>query len=569
MCELYATVKEEDAARHQIDRITTMAAFQPMDGVSRLPILRNEVVRSYAPDSAERATLKAQLARMSEERIELPLFIGGEEVRTGRLGTSVMPHRHNHVLADVHLVSEREIDSAIGAAVKARAQWSKTPWEERVAVFLRAADLLSGPHRDTLNAATMLGQSKTAHQAEIDSAAELVDFWRFNAAFLREIYTHQPISPEGTWNRVDYRPLDGFVYAITPFNFTSIAGNLPTAPALAGNTVVWKPAGAARYSAHFIMEILRRAGLPPGVINLVYGSAEAVSDAALAHPLLSGIHFTGSTDVFNGIMRQVSERQYRSYPRIVGETGGKNFILAHVSADLDALATAVLRGGFEYQGQKCSAASRIYVPRSLWPRLRDKLVADVEKIGVGDICDFRNFMGAVIDKTAWNRLKAAQDEAHHEAKYKIVCGGKADASEGWFISPTIVESTDPKARLMMEELFGPIVTVYPYEDASYADMITHIDNVSAYGLTGAVFASDIAAVSQAQAGLRHAAGNFYINDKPTGAIVGQQPFGGGRASGTNDKAGSVWNLIRWISPRAIKETFVPPKDFRYPYMEAP
>ena len=546
-----------------------MSHIQSIDGIAGLPGLRNEAVRSYAPGSAERESLKAQLAKMSGERIELPLVIGAEEIRSGRLAVCTMPHRHAHVLADAHLASGAEIERAIAAAVDARASWASTPWEERVAVFLRAADLLAGPWRDTLNAATMLGQSKTAHQAEIDSAAELVDFWRFNAAFLREIYTHQPISPEGVWNRVDYRPLDGFVFAVTPFNFTSIAGNLPTAPALAGNTVVWKPAASARYSAHFIMKILEHAGLPPGVINLVYGGAEVVSAAVLAHPLFAGVHFTGSTDVFDAILREVGARKYRSYPRIVGETGGKNFILAHASADLDALAVAIVRGGFEYQGQKCSAPSRIYVPKSLWPKLRDRLVGDVESIKVGDIADFRNFMGAVIDKASFDRLRAAQDEARHDSRYRILCGGESDSSEGWFVFPTIVETTDPSARLMTEELFGPIVAVMPYEDRSYAELIAHIDEVSTYALTGAVFATDIEAVAMAQAGLRQAAGNFYINDKPTGAVVGQQPFGGGRASGTNDKAGSMWNLMRWISPRAIKQTFIPPKDFRYPYMTAP
>jgi 1-pyrroline-5-carboxylate dehydrogenase len=407
------------------------------------------------------------------------------------------------------------------------------------------------------------------HQAEIDAAAELADFWRFNAAFLAQIYAQQPISPPGVWNRVDYRPLDGFVYAVTPFNFTSIAGNLPTAPALAGNTVLWKPASSAKYSAHFIMDILRKAGLPDGVINLVYGNASEISDIALAHPLLAGVHFTGSTDVFNAIVRRVGEGRYRSYPRLVGETGGKNFILAHASADVAALAAAILRGGFEYQGQKCSAASRLYVPKSLWRELRDRLVTEIDSIAMGDIADFRNFMGAVIDEASWRKLRDAQDEAHRDPAYKLVCGGAADSTEGWFIGPTLVESTDPGSRLMTEELFGPIVTAYVYDDAAFADTIGLVDRSSAYGLTGAIFASDIGAVASAQAGLRHAAGNFYINDKPTGAVVGQQPFGGGRASGTNDKAGSMWNLMRWISPRTIKETFVPPKDWRYPFMAEP
>ena len=543
--------------------------FDPLDAVCSLPAVQNEPVRSYAPGSPERTAIKARLDEMARERIDLPLVIGGRDVRTGKLQPSVMPHRYGHILADAHLAGAGEIEAAITAALEARASWSATPWQERAAVFLRAAELLSGPCRDTFNAATMLGQSKTVHQAEIDSAAELADFWRFNAAFLAQIYAHQPISSPGTWNRVDYRPLDGFVLAVTPFNFTSIAGNLPSAPALAGNTVLWKPAGTARYSAHFIMNILRKAGLPDGVINLVFGKASEISDIALAHPLLMGVHFTGSTDVFNTIVRRVGEGRYRGYPRLVGETGGKNFILAHASADVDALATAILRGGFEYQGQKCSAASRIYAPKSLWRELRDRLVAGVESIGVGDVADFRNFMGAVIDEASWRKLSAAQDEAHRDPAYRIVCGGTADAKEGWFVGPTLVESTDPEARLMREELFGPIVTVYVYDDAAFADTIGLVDRSSDYGLTGAIFATDIGAVATAQAGLRHAAGNFYINDNPTGAVVGQQPFGGGRASSTNDKAGSMWNLMRWISPRTIKETFVPPTDYRYPFMAAP
>jgi 1-pyrroline-5-carboxylate dehydrogenase len=542
--------------------------FDPLDAVCSLPTVQNESVRSYAPGSPERAAIKARLEEMARERIDLPLVIGGREVRTGKLQPSVMPHRHGHVLADAHLAGTGEIEAAIAAALEARRSWGAVPWQERAAVFLRAAELLSGPCRDTLNAATMLGQSKTVHQAEIDAAAELADFWRFNAAFLAQIYAHQPISPPGAWNRVDYRPLDGFVFAVTPFNFTSIAGNLPSAPALAGNTVLWKPAGTARYSAHFIMDILRKAGLPNGVINLVHGNASEITEIALAHPLLAGVHFTGSTSVFNAIVRRVGEGRYRGYPRLVGETGGKNFILAHASADVPALATAILRGGFEYQGQKCSAASRIYVPRSLWRELRDRLVAGVESIATGDVADFRNFMGAVIDEASWRKLRDAQDQARREPTYNIICGGVADSKEGWFIGPTLVESTDPQARLMCEELFGPIVTVYVYDDAAFANTIGLVDRSSDYGLTGAIFATDIAAVAAAEKGLRHAAGNFYINDKPTGAVVGQQPFGGGRASGTNDKAGSMWNLMRWISPRTIKETFVPPTDYRYPFMGA-
>lgn len=546
-----------------------MPGFAPLDATCTLPPAVNEPIRTYAPGTPERASIKAKLEAMAKDRIDLPLVVGGKEVRTGALQPAVMPHCRRHVLADAHMASHMEIEAAIAAALESRASWAAMPWQERANIFLRAADLLSGPYRDTLNAATMLGQSKTVHQAEIDSAAELVDFWRFNAAFLAQIYANQPISPPGTYNRVDYRSLDGFVYAVTPFNFTSIAGNLPTAPALAGNTVVWKPASTAKYSAHFIMEILRKAGLPSGVINLLYGTASEISELVLSNPLLAGVHFTGSTDVFNAIIRRVGEGRYRSYPRLVGETGGKNFILAHASADIDALVTAIIRGGFEYQGQKCSAASRIYIPNSLAESVRERLVAGVAEIAVGDITDFRNFMGAVIDKASWQKLHEAQEEARHLPSYKILAGGMADSKEGWFIAPTVVETSDPTARLMREELFGPIVTMYSYDDAAFADVISLIDRSSDYGLTGAVFACDAYAIAQAQAGLRHAAGNFYINDKPTGAVVGQQPFGGGRASGTNDKAGSMWNLMRWISPRTIKETYLPPKDFHYPFMAAP
>lgn len=546
-----------------------MTRFASLDAVCSLPPAVNEPVKSYAPGTPERSSIKAKLKQMAANRIELPLIIGGEEVRTGALQTSIIPHRHAQVLADAHLAGSAEIDNAIAAALAARNTWSAMPWQERANIFLRAADLLSGPYRDTLNAATMLGQSKTVHQAEIDAAAELADFWRFNATFLASIYSQQPLSPPGVFNRVDYRPLDGFVFAVTPFNFTSIAGNLPSAPALCGNTVLWKPASTAKYAAHVIMEILRNAGLPGGVINLVYGKGAEVSQRALAQPLLAGVHFTGSTEVFNTIVRRVGEGGYRSYPRLVGETGGKNFILAHASADVEALVTAIIRGGFEYQGQKCSAASRLYIPKSLAAAVRERLVAGVDGINVGDVADFRNFMGAVIDEASWQKLKGAQDEARRDPAYRILCGGTADSREGWFIAPTVVETSDPGARLMKEELFGPIVTLYVYEDAQFAETVDLVDRGSDYGLTGAIFATDIDAVAAAQAGLRHAAGNFYINDKPTGAVVGQQPFGGGRASGTNDKAGSMWNLMRWLSPRTIKETFVPPRDWRYPFMAEP
>jgi 1-pyrroline-5-carboxylate dehydrogenase len=543
-----------------------MTAFASLDAVPGIPPAVNEPVKSYAPGSPERAAIKAKLKALSGERRELPCIINGKEVSGGRMQPVTMPHHHGHVLAEAHPAGGSEIEAAVNAALAARAGWSSLPWQERAGVFLRAADLLSGPWRDTLNAATMLGQSKTVHQAEIDAAAELADFWRFNAAFLARIYAEQPLSPPGNWNRSDYRPLDGFVLALTPFNFTSIAGNLPTAPALCGNTVVWKPAGTAKYAAHFIMALLRQAGLPDGVINLVYGQGQAVAEIALSHPLLAGVHFTGSTEVFNAIVKRTGEGRYRSYPRLVGETGGKNFILAHPSAEVEALATAIIRGGFEYQGQKCSAASRLYVPANLWPGLRDRLAAGIESIAYGDVADFRNFMGAVIDEAAWNKLSAAQEEARSDPAYRLICGGAADAREGWFIGPTLVQTRDPVSRLMCEELFGPIVTVFVYDAAAYEDTIALIDRSSDYGLTGAVFATERAAVTAAQTGLRQAAGNFYINDKPTGAVVGQQPFGGARASGTNDKAGSMWNLMRWLSPRTVKENFVPPKEWRYPFM---
>lgn len=528
----------------------------------------NERVRDYAPGSAERASLTRALQRMSRERIELPLFIGANEVRTGTLRTAVMPHDHSHVLGDAHLAGSAEIQAAVTAATKAAPEWASRHWSERAGVFLKAAELLAGSWRDTLNAATMLGQSKTVHQAEIDSAAELIDFWRFNVEFMLRIYREQPLSGGGAWNRVDYRPLEGFVYAVTPFNFTAIAGNLPSAPALMGNTVVWKPAATAMYSAHFVMRLLREAGLPDGVINLVNGDAAEVSDIVLADPALSGVHFTGSTGVFNAIMQRVAGQggRYRNYPRIVGETGGKNFVLAHPSADVTALATAIIRGAFEYQGQKCSAASRVFVPKSLWPALRERLVDEIATLRVGDVADFRNFMGAVIDDKAWRKHTAAIEETRTQADCEVLTGGKTNKELGYFVDPTLVLTRNFDSRLLHEELFGPIVTAFVYDDADFAAMISRIDAASHYALTGCVFARDRAAIAQATLGLRHAAGNFYINDKPTGAVVGQQPFGGGRASGTNDKAGSIWNLIRWVSPRAIKETFAPPHDYRYPFL---
>ena len=535
-------------------------------GIYRPPKPVNEPVRSYAPGSPEREELKSALESMQAERIEIASVIGGRELRSGNLMQAVMPHRRHHVLADVHMADGAAVGKAIGAAAAAWPAWSATPWWDRAAVFLRAAELLSGPWRSTLNAATMLGQSKTAHQAEIDAACELIDFWRYNVEYMLRIYDEQPESSPGVWNRLEYRPLEGFVFAVTPFNFTSIAGNLPTSCALMGNTVVWKPASTATYSAWFVMRLLMEAGLPDGVINLVYGSGAAVGDAALASPDLAGVHFTGSTAVFHDMWRKVGANiaSYRAYPRMVGETGGKNFVVAHPSADVDALATAVIRGGFEYQGQKCSAVSRLFVPDSMWPELSRKLAEEVSTIRQGDVADFRNFMGAVIDENAWKGHRAAIHEARADPESEILVGGGAEDGEGWFIEPTVVVTRNPSSRLLREELFGPIVTAYVYPEKRWDETLDMIDGGASYGLTGSVFAADRAAVAEAEARLRNAAGNFYVNDKPTGAVVGQQPFGGARASGTNDKAGSMWNLIRWVSPRAIKETFTPPRDYRYP-----
>ena len=535
----------------------------------RVPEPYNEPVRSYAPGSPERAELRGRLDDLESERLELPLVIGGEEVRTGDTFEAVMPHRRSHVLATVHKGGAAEVERAIAAAAEAWKDWSRTPWEERAAIFLRAAELLTGPWRSTLNAATMLGQSKTVHQAEIDSACELADFWRFNTAYMTRIYAEQPESSAGVWNRIEYRPLEGFVFAVTPFNFTAIAGNLPSSAALMGNTVVWKPASTAAYSAHFLMKVYEEAGLPPGVINLVYGSGAAVGDPALASPYLAGIHFTGSTAVFQGMWKTVGANidQYRNYPRVVGETGGKDFIVAHASADVEAVATAIVRGSFEYQGQKCSAASRVFAPSNLWPELRERLVDEVRELKMGDVADFTNFLGAVIDGDSFATQQAAIGEARASGKKTaVLVGGGSDDSEGWFVEPTVIETSDPHFRTMREELFGPIVTAFVYDPRRYEQALDLIDRSAPYGLTGAVFARDRSALETAAERLRYAAGNFYVNDKPTGAVVGQQPFGGARASGTNDKAGSMWNLIRWVSPRTIKETFVPPVDYRYPFL---
>jgi 1-pyrroline-5-carboxylate dehydrogenase len=536
-------------------------------GIFRAPEPRNEPVKDYAPGSAEREQLRAKLAELSGQTIDIPLVIGGKDVTLAETFDAVMPHRKEHALAHVAKGNAEHVQQAIEAASAAWHDWSRTPWEERASIFLRAAELLAGPWRATLNASTMLGQSKTAHQAEIDAACELIDFWRFNVAFMQQIYEEQPLSPPGVWNRMEYRPLEGFVFAVTPFNFTSIAGNLPTSPALMGNTVVWKPASTSAFSAYFIMRLLQEAGLPDGVINLVYGSGAEIGDAALASRDLAGIHFTGSTAVFQSMWRTVGAKiaEYRNYPRVVGETGGKDFILAHETADLEGVATAIVRGAFEYQGQKCSAASRLFISDNLWPELRERLAAEVNALPMGDVSDFRNFVGAVIDGNSFRTQAAAIDEAKERAE--IVAGGAYDDSDGWFVRPTVVQTEDPDFRLLKEELFGPVVTAFVFPRKQWRDALELADNGSPYGLTGAVFARDRHAVEEAEDALRYAAGNFYVNDKPTGAVVGQQPFGGARASGTNDKAGSMWNLIRWASPRAIKETFVPASDYRYPFMD--
>jgi 1-pyrroline-5-carboxylate dehydrogenase len=503
---------------------------------------------------------------MAAERADIPLFIGGEEIRTGRTAQTVMPHDHAHVLADWHMSEPRHVQDAIDAAIRARREWASWRLADRAAVFLRAAELLATTWRPTLNAATMLGQSKTAFQAEIDAASEQIDFWRFNAHYAQQLYEEQPVSTHSTWNQVEYRPLEGFVYAVTPFNFTSIAGNLPTAPALMGNAVVWKPASSAMLSAYYLVRLLEAAGLPPGVINVVPGDAAEISRAVFASPDLAGVHFTGSTGVFQGMWRTVGENigRYRTYPRLVGETGGKDFIVAHVSADPQELAVAIARGGFEYQGQKCSAASRLYIPASLWPDVRDRVVAMMREMRVGDVADFRMFMGAVIDRKSFDKIGGYLDDAKRNAT--IVQGGGTRGEHGFFVDPTLIETSDPGYRLLREEIFGPVVTAYVYPDAEWQTTLELVDGTSPYALTGAVFARDRGAVQGASHALGNAAGNFYINDKPTGAVVGQQPFGGARASGTNDKAGSKLNLIRWVSARTVKETFAPPRSYRYPYM---
>jgi len=536
------------------------------NGIPKVPTPVNDVNRSYLPGSPERAELKDRLAHMSSEQVDIPIVIGGKEIRTGRVQQVVMPHNHRHVLGQWHAADAEHVQQAIAAAAEASREWASWAWHERAAVLLRAAELLTTTWRATINAATMLGQSKNVFQAEIDAASEMVDFWRFNPFFAQQIYEDQPISSHTMWNALEYRPLEGFVYAVTPFNFTSIGGNLPTAPALMGNTVIWKPASSAILSGYYIVKLLEAAGMPPGVINFIPGNAVEISNVLLDSPHLAGIHFTGSTGVFQSMWTKVGQNiaRYKSYPRLVGETGGKDFIVAHPSADVQEFSVAIVRGGFEYQGQKCSAASRIYVPKSLWPDVTDRVVSMMREIKVGDVADFRTFMGAVIDRKSFDKISGYLEDARKNAT--IIEGGTASDEVGYFVSPTLVQAPKADYRLMCEEIFGPVVTVYVYDDARWTETLAVIDQTSPYALTGAVFARDRSAIREATRALRNAAGNFYINDKPTGAVVGQQPFGGARASGTNDKAGSKMNLLRWVSARTMKETFSSPREYTYPYM---
>ncbi|HVF19716.1 MAG TPA: L-glutamate gamma-semialdehyde dehydrogenase [Mycobacteriales bacterium] len=540
-----------------------------MDAVTSVPMPRNEPVLGYAPGSAERTRLQAKLVELAADKHDLTMTIDGQQVTgSGERIDVVQPHNHHHVLGTTPNATTTEAQRAVEAAKKAAPAWAAMSYDDRAAILLKAADLLAGPWRETLNAATMLGQSKTAVQAEIDAACELIDFWRYNVAFGRNILAEQPESSPGIWNRLEYRPLEGFVYAITPFNFTAIAANIPTAPALMGNTVVWKPSPTQQLSAHLTMRLLEEAGMPPGVINMVTGDGLAVSEVALADRDLAGIHFTGSTGTFQHLWKTVGERiaSYRSYPRLVGETGGKDFVIAHPSADIDALRTGLVRGAFEYQGQKCSAASRAYIPRSVWDRMGEELISETESLKQGDVTDLSNFMGAVIDERAFSRLRGVIDRAKDDSGLEVLAGGTYDDSVGYFVRPTILRGSDPTHEIFTTEYFGPILGVFVFDDADYDSVVRQAADAAPYALTGAVFAQDRQAIADALITLRNSAGNFYINDKPTGAVVGQQPFGGARASGTNDKAGSHLNLLRWCSPRTIKETMVPSTDYRYPHM---
>jgi 1-pyrroline-5-carboxylate dehydrogenase len=537
-------------------------------GFFNVPDPQNEPVLSYAPGTREREELKKQIREYRENEMDIPMFIDGKDVTTGELIVMNPPHDHQHVLGHYHQGSEKEVKMAIDAALKARESWAALPWEQRASVFLKAADLLSGPYRSKINAATMLGQSKNIFQAEIDAACELTDFLRFNVKFMTDLYKFQPQSPAGVWNRLEWRPLEGFVFALTPFNFTSIAGNLPTAPAIMGNVVVWKPSKAQVYSAKVIMDVLREAGLPDGVINMVFASGPVASKVIMSHPFFAGFHYTGSTEVFQSIWKTIGDNiyNYHTYPRIVGETGGKDFVMVHESADPNQVVTAMSRGAFEYQGQKCSAVSRAYIPDTLWPGIKDMLLADLASFSMGGPEDFTNFINAVIDDGSFTRLKKVIDRVKRERKAHIIAGGKCYKGTGYFIEPTVVETDDPFYFAMQEEFFGPILSLHVYPAKRFSEILDICDKTSPYALTGSIFARERGIIEQASKRLVNAAGNFYINDKPTGAVVGQQPFGGSRGSGTNDKAGSVLNLIRWVSPRAIKETFVPPVNYRYPFM---
>ncbi|WP_224999318.1 L-glutamate gamma-semialdehyde dehydrogenase [Cesiribacter sp. SM1] len=539
------------------------------NGFFKVPYPKNEPVLNYAPGSPERKALKAALDQMRSQEMDVPMFIGGEEVRTGNKRKLSPPHDHQHVLGYFHEGDAGHVEQAIQAALNAKELWEGMSWEMRASIFLKAADLIAGPYRARLNAATMLGQSKNAYQAEIDSACEIIDFLRFNVYFMSEMYKVQPESSPGIWNRTEYRPLEGFIFALTPFNFTAIAGNLPSAPAMLGNTVVWKPAETQVYSAHVLMEVFREAGVPEGVINLVFVDGPKAGEIIFKHPDFAGIHFTGSTKVFQIIWKTIGENigRYKGYPRIVGETGGKDFIMAHHTANAKALATAITRGAFEYQGQKCSAASRAYVPANLWDEVKGYVVEDLKSLKMGGVEDFGNFVNAVIDEKSFDKISNYIDGAKNDPDVELVAGGNYDKSRGYFIEPTIFKVENPSYTTMCEEIFGPVLTVYVYQPERFEETLELVDKTSPYALTGAIFAQDRYAIELATKKLRHAAGNYYINDKPTGAVVGQQPFGGGRASGTNDKAGAQLNLLRWVSARTIKETFVPPVDYRYPFLE--
>lgn len=537
-------------------------------GFFNVPKAVNEPVKAYAPGSPERANVTAAYTKMWNEKIDVPMYIGNQEIKTGNTNTMSAPHDHKHIVGQYHLAEKKHVDQAINAALEARTAWANTPWEHRAAIFLKAAELIQGPYRAKINAATMIAQSKTIHQAEIDASCELIDFLRFNVEFMTDIYKDQPTSDSSTWNRVEYRPLEGFVYAITPFNFTAIAANLPASAAMMGNTVVWKPSDSQVFSAKIIIDVFKEAGVPDGVINVVFGDPVMISDTVFNHPDFAGVHYTGSTFVFKEIWKKIGNNihSYKTYPRIVGETGGKDFIIAHPSANMEQVVTGIVRGAFEFQGQKCSAASRVYLPQSMWPAAKEKIARDVKSMKMGSPEDMSNFITAVIHEGSFDKLASFIDQAKADSDAEILVGGNYDKSKGYFIEPTVIVTTNPKYKTMETELFGPVVTIYIYEDAQWAETLQLIDNTSEYALTGAVFSQDRYAIVEAANALQNSAGNFYINDKPTGAVVGNQPFGGARASGTNDKAGSAQNLLRWVSPRTIKETFVTPTDYRYPFL---